>query len=271
MLRPSRITLIALFLITNMAFGDDAGKRPKAMWEADRAYAEAIKVAETAYNLAVSGAHAAYLAALKKALTEETKAGHLDEALEIRDLRDAAKESGPPLIQKVLAKPAEQPALVPGDADNADAAKMNWARLHKACAQIKTITLEPRILVEEVDNEKGWQRVPDAFKRHRAAIYMGTGKDNGVADFEVTKDGTIFLACNYSYQGNSSGDWDETRWTKEQFIQDGWTEVSQDQLGGLLVRVNGREQVIFMKQVKRGEKYRLRCNKYEPPYVIVFF
>jgi len=42
------------------------------------------------------------------------------------------------------------------------------------------------------------------------------------------------------------------------------------QLGGVLIDGSGREHVVFMKQVKRGEKYRLRCNKYLPPYVIVF-
>ena len=57
--------------------------------------------------------------------------------------------------------------------------------------------------------------------------------------------------------------------TKEQFIKNGWTEVSQDQLGGALINHDVKEQVVFMKQVKRSEKYRLRCNKYEPPHLIV--
>ena len=245
---PCTIALVGLLLTTNTTFGDNADTPPKPIQAANRTYAEAIEVAKKAYDRAISRAHTAYLAALEKALTQETKAGHLDTALVIRDIRNAAKESGPPVIQKVLAKPA--------------------ARLRNASAQVKAIAFEP-VILKESNDKNGWQRIPDVFKRRRTVIYTGTGKDNGVADFDVIKDGIIFLACNFDYQGNSSGNWVNTRWTKEQFIENGWTKVPPKQLGGVLVSAGGKEQVIFKKQVKRGENYRLRCNKYEPPYVIV--
>jgi hypothetical protein len=264
------IAFVGLLLVTNITFGENGNARPKSVQAADRTYAETIESAKKVYDRAASEAHAVYLAALERALTEETQAGHLDAALAIRVIRNAAKKSGPPVIQKMLGKSPEQAPLVPGDVDKANAARIDWARLHKSSGRVKAAVLEP-VILKESDDKEGWQRVPEVFKRHRTAVYMGTGRDDGVADFEVIKDGTILLACNYSYQGNESGNWVETRWAKEQFTENGWTEVPQDQLGGVLVSGSGKEQVIFMKQVKRGEKYRLRCNKYEPPHVIVFF
>jgi hypothetical protein len=104
-----------------------------------------------------------------------------------------------------------------------------------------------------------------------AVILAGrTGRDGGVADFRVTRSGVLLLACNFSYQGNSSGDWKEKRWTKEQFQDHGWRLLDPAELGGLLIKGDGREQDVFMKEVTEGDEFRLRCNKYDPPFVIVF-
>lgn len=164
------------------------------------------------------------------------------------------------LVEQTSRKPVEPPP---------SKYKLDWTRLSTTSARVQSLTSDPIILTESTRNN-GWQRVPDAFKRHHAVVYMEKDSYYGVVDFEVVQDGALFLACDFGYQGNPSGDWIEKRWTKEQFINNGWTEVPQDQLGGVLVDSHGGEHVVFMKQVERGEKYRLRCNKYRPPRVIVF-
>ncbi len=130
------------------------------------------------------------------------------------------------------------------------------------------------IPLEEVNNPEKvqWARVPELFKKHKAVIYSREGRNgsNGVLDIEIEKDGVLIVACNYSYQGNSSGGWQKERWTAQQFQNNGWTQINNEDLGGQLIQGNGKDFVLFAKKVEKGEKYRLRCNKYQPPYPIVF-
>ena len=92
---------------------------------------------------------------------------------------------------------------------------------------------------------------------------------NPVADIEIEADGCLFLACNWDYQGNQSGNWEKERWTEKNFKSKGWSRLSKDDLGGDLIKNDNRAQTIFFKRVKKGEKLRLRCNKYDPPYPIL--
>ena len=204
------IIFVGILLVTRSTLGEDnSDVRPKPVQLADQTYAKAIEVANKAYDQAVSKAHSAYLEALEKAMTQETKAGHLDAALVIRNIRNSAKEIGPPVIANL----SKQAASGPGGLEQGNASKIDWARLRKSSARIHAVNLES-VVLDESDDKNGWQRVPDVFKRHHTTIYMGIGKDDGVADFEVIKDGILFLACNFGYQGNASGDWIETRWTR---------------------------------------------------------
>lgn len=246
MWRAAAAAFGVVVLGSSIAYGEKEAPLPKAGQGAERAYAEAKQNAARVYNRSVTEAHSAYLASLERAIVQETKAGHLDAAVALRDRRDAARRNGPPLI-----------------------AAIDWVKVYKNSAKINAIALEP-IPLKESNDKQGWQRVPAALQRKPAIIYMSTGRDNGVADFEVVKDGIVLLACSYNYQGNSQGDWQETRWTKEQFMENGWTLISSEELDGVLVGGTGQEHTVFMKQVRTGEKYRLRCNKYEPPHVIVF-
>ena len=119
------------------------------------------------------------------------------------------------------------------------------------------------------EGKSAWVRVPDLFTNRQAMIFMPTGPVNGVADYKVTKGGHLLVACDYSYQGNSSGGWQEQRWTRQQFYAHGWLEATTEDLGGVLVNGGNREQVVFVKKVAAGESGRLRCNKYGPPHFIV--
>lgn len=144
----------------------------------------------------------------------------------------------------------------------------NLRALVGSSATISVLNMQPVPLVTSAD-KKGWARIPAFFTNHGATIFMPTESTNGVADIEVQADGYLFLACNWDYQGNQSGDWDKERWTEKKFKAKGWARLSQNDLGGDLIKNDNRAQTIFFKRVKKGEKLRLRCNKYDPPYPIL--
>ncbi len=162
-------------------------------------------------------------------------------------------------------RPPAPPAPVPPAATTID-----WEAISGNSAAVESDVLQP-VPLQVGPAQDGWQRVPKNLTMRPAVILAGrTGRDGGVADFRVTRSGVLLLACNFSYQGNSSGDWKEKRWTKEQFQDHGWRLLDPAELGGLLIKGDGREQDVFMKEVTEGDEFRLRCNKYDPPFVIVF-
>ena len=132
-------------------------------------------------------------------------------------------------------------------------------------ATVDMMLLKPTRLKESADKEQGrWARVPNALVGASIFATPPTGA-NGIADFKVTKSGQIYLALNYDYQGNSSGGWTEERWMPGDFMAAGWAQVR----GAQMVAWSNRTYSIFTRKVEQGEQFRLRCNKYEPPYVIL--
>jgi hypothetical protein len=140
--------------------------------------------------------------------------------------------------------------------------------LNGPSAQIKVLHMEPVPLAVGSD-AKGWAKIPDQLASRGAVIFMPSGNTDGVAVIEVTGDGILLLACNFDYQGNSSGDWKKDLWSQRNFRTRGWKQMSQSQLGGELVKGDKRAQVIFSKHVRKGDAFRLRCNKYDPPFAIL--
>ncbi|MHB1083047.1 MAG: hypothetical protein ACYC67_26880 [Prosthecobacter sp.] len=140
--------------------------------------------------------------------------------------------------------------------------------LGKSSATISVLNMQPVPLVSSTD-KSGWARIPAFFSNHGATIFTPSASTNGVADIEIQADGYLFLACNWDYQGNSSGNWEKERWTEKNFKSKGWARLSKNDLGGDLVKNDNRAQTIFFKRVKKGEHLRLRCNKYDPPYPIL--
>ncbi len=144
-------------------------------------------------------------------------------------------------------------------------AKVSGRSWSKRAAEIEVKGLEGIPLV--AGKEKGdWKDLPKLFRKG-AVIFGKAAKDGtptrGVADITVKRSGVMYVVCDYHYQGNSGGGWMETRWTKDQFVKNGWKFV------GDLEKNSGNKFPVFMKKVKAGEKYSLRCNKYSPPYPIV--
>jgi len=59
------------------------------------------------------------------------------------------------------------------------------------------------------------------------------------------------------------------RWEEKRFKAKGWHLFSKNEAGGILVKGDGKTQEVFAKKVKKGDKERIRCNKYDPPYLIL--
>jgi len=145
---------------------------------------------------------------------------------------------------------------------------VDWDAIVKAPPEITVLLMKPKKL--EVNEDKiGWVRVPAMFSDRNAVIYIPENEHLGAADIQVMSDGYLFLACNWDYQGNQSGDWATEAWDEKKFESEGWKKLTKEELGGELIRNNNRVQKVFVKLVKQGEKFRLRSNKYDPPYPIL--
>ncbi len=145
---------------------------------------------------------------------------------------------------------------------------LDWTSVWSQPASIRVVNMEAVPLVAS-DDGKSWARVPLHLATYGARVHMPTGSTNGIADIEVTGSGYLMLACNYDYQGNASGDWQKDVWDISQFQEKGWRRMKPGELGGLLVKGDNREQIVFVKRVKEGDRLRIRCNKHDPPFPIL--
>lgn len=159
-----------------------------------------------------------------------------------------------------VSEPVESPPVPQVSVDR-------WSEMLKQPASVKVLRMNPTPLVVGTGKES-WTQVPEFFQRNAATVHMPAGRGDGVAGYEVIAAGYVFVACNYSNQGNRSGGWQEERWMRKDFADHGWEEISDADLGGKLVKNGPRTQVVFVKKMAAGERGRLRCNKYDPPYFI---
>ena len=86
----------------------------------------------------------------------------------------------------------------------------------------------------------------------------------------MTADGYVLISCDYAYQGNSSGGWEATRWKAADFIENGWKELDEKDMGGKMLTSKGGIRNVFYKKLKAGDEGKLRCNKYGPPIFLSF-
>ncbi len=137
-------------------------------------------------------------------------------------------------------------------------------------ARPATITMRNLSAVYLIVDPKGpvqsWSRVPDFLKG--AAIYSRSatgGVEGGVADWEVKTTGVIYLACNWDIAGFADGEWKRECTTAARIQEQGWTEVK----GQTLKQNNGKTYKLYRRVCRAEERFRLRCNKYTPPLVIL--
>ena len=189
----------------------------------------------------------------------------------------AAPTTAPLAMAPVASSPKEvsQPPLAakvaPGEANHETRiTSENWELLRSEPAQISSTSYSPRPLIDSQEDKTAWQKVPPRLQRSSDVYDQKSGNGpSAVMEFEVTKSGYLILACHFGTQGNGGGDWQQTRLKREDFESRGWQAIDDATLGGSVVARN-RQQVVFAKWVVKGEKYSLRCNKYDPPFAILF-
>jgi len=142
-------------------------------------------------------------------------------------------------------------------------------KLSSEPAKIEVKGMKP-VSLELTSEKKGWIGIPEKLATYGTTIFKPERDQLGVAEFRVIEDGYVLLACNFDYQGNRSGGWTEETLTKEEFKWMGWKEIRKPKkLGGALIQSDKRVQTMFLKKVYKGEYFKLRCNKYDPPYPIL--
>ncbi|MDB5335701.1 MAG: hypothetical protein JWN70_1320, partial [Planctomycetaceae bacterium] len=268
-----------------------------------------VKAANTSYLKAAKVARNELLENLDQLVKDETKAGRIESAVAIRDTRkDLEKGNLPPAVEVAAAPqtktpapdkpnlkmdpmpnpapdtPAEAPAdpKVATKAPAKAAAKptgklgtnLDWKKIVASPAKVEVAEIDSLELTVN-NGPNPFTQVPKIFTTHKATVYASPQQDGaGVAKIMVLADGFLLLGCNYTYQGNDSGGWTETRWLPEKFVSQGWRRLTAKELGGELVQNYPDKSVlpqdVFVKYVRQGEEMTLRCNKYRPPVVIVF-
>jgi len=175
----------------------------------------------------------------------------------------------PPAAPAKAQAPTGQPATP--TAPSAFAAGLTWDELRKQSARVKVVRMQSVPLVPE-DGKLGMTEVPKQFLDFQTVIFvpdnLKTDPANGLAEYEVISDGYLIIACNFGNQGSG------TKllpyyWPQNQFVANGWQEITPAEVGGVLMHGRERPQVLFLKRATKGERGHLRCNKYHPPFFIV--
>jgi len=97
-----------------------------------------------------------------------------------------------------------------------------------------------------------------------AKVYLkSTGDAPQTLTVRVIKSGTLWLSCHYGYEGNASGDWQRDVTSLDQLKSNGWKEV------GHILHKNGRKAVVVQREVRAGEEFKIRANKYSHPVAIL--
>ena len=108
-----------------------------------------------------------------------------------------------------------------------------------------------------------WSEIPAVARGAVIFVPPGDKRIDGVVEFTVTRDVLLGMAASWGYDGNPSGGWQAERKSKQQLIDDGWVEV------GTMYRALRDKHIVFTKQCKKGETFRLRTRKTREPYVLV--
>ena len=197
-----------------------------------------------------------------------TKEGKIDAALLVQqEIDNLGSELVLPTPTELAGKPSSPPTTF-SKPPNQIRTPSDLAG-HAAALEVDKMKVSVLSDLKTKDDNPMWKSIPESLAGQNALMIFPTEGTGGVAKYKVTKSGFALLACNYSYQGNSGGGWQDTRWTKEKFEDEGWKVFDEKDMGGKLIKADDREQIIFYKKLEAGEEGELRCNKYDPPYFIL--
>ena len=215
----------------------------------------------------IAGKKIAVARVLKQHEIEQTKKKNLEAALAVR-----AELKKLPAIPKPSDKPT--PTRRPGFEPKPNV-RGTLAKLVGNAGGLEVVKTKPQPLLPDVEypgkkRSSKFFNVPAKLVDAGARIHWPMDANGGVAEYKVTSDGYVAIICDYSYQGNNSGGWTETRWTADDFRDNGWKELSESQMGAQLIKSEKKPLVVFYKKLKAGEEGKLRCNKYGPPIFLTF-
>jgi hypothetical protein len=145
---------------------------------------------------------------------------------------------------------------------------LDWESARRNPAEVTVVNCEPMVLAAG-EGPGQFLKVPTKLEGARIFVEASGKKVGNTADFTVVKEGWLLVAADYSYQGNSSGDWDEKRWSEKEFKKNGWEMLAEKQMGGLLIDKGNKEWKVFAKRVRPKDSNRLITNKYGYPKLIV--
>jgi hypothetical protein len=223
-----------------------------------------------------------FIAQLKALETSLTKAGDIGQAKTVLDFRTALATGGAPAAPNQASTPPTSSAPPPIGQKNVKTlgrgfnTPIAWEAMRQKPAAFTVIGQEPHRLEVGLafDGNFSWPKVPQKLLDGGATIYLYSGERSGVSEFTVTNEGWLIIGVNYDYQGNNGNNWQEEAWSLDKFQDEGWELIKEEHAGGPLskgdVRVTYlRNQHLLARFVKKDEKYRLRCNKYDQPFLIV--
>lgn len=107
--------------------------------------------------------------------------------------------------------------------------------------------------------EAGWSKIPEYVAG--ATIYAKDAK-GGDLDLTAKSDGIVLIAASWTYDGNESGGWYESRTAREQLALQGWIALDD------LVWNEKDTHTLFFRPVKAGDKLKFHTRKYNQPFVV---
>lgn len=252
---------------------------------AQNTYLQKVRAAKVKFEKGAKQAKRDLLETIDDLIKSETKAGHIELALGLRNLK---KDLEPRDLPTPVESPTEleQPAANSPDPSSDVTTKpkakittprprpplgkpIDWKHAISSPVAVKVAGFEPMPINPSLERQI-FVQIPPLFTHYKSVVYAKPDGDNvGVAEISAESDGYVIVSCHFGYQGGD-GVWTKTRWTADQFVANGWNRIDPRDVGGIFVRDPDRIQELFVRYVRKGENYKLRCNKYNPPYVIVF-
>ena len=138
----------------------------------------------------------------------------------------------------------------------------------KVLGSVTIAPLQADVPLWESTGRYRWTKIPGRFKKG----FFFTQFDShhqGLTEFEVRAAGQVYLVVTSRWGGggNSSGGWVEELTTQDQFLAEGWKKVAR--IGEeRSEQSHGFQWHIYERYCQKGERFRLRTEKYCAPILL---
>lgn len=138
----------------------------------------------------------------------------------------------------------------------------------KVAGSMTIAPFQPDVPLWGHTNRYRWTKIPKAF-RENFFFTQFTTSQQGLTEFEVRSDGRVYLAVTSRWGGggNSSGGWAQELTSREELLAEGWRKVAvADEEPGKTS--HHYHWIIFERNCRKGERFRLRTEKYCAPILL---